>query len=300
MNKWEQMQVFVTAVEQGSFSAAARRLQISPSAVSKLISRLEGRLGTRLLNRTTRSLHLTEVGDAFYRRCGEILAELDEAEAAMTSLGQSPKGILRVNSSPGFASHQLLPVLPDFQRRYPDLTVELQLTGKAVDLVTEGVDVAIRLGELEDTSLVARHLGACSRRVCASPEFIQRYGEPDSPDALMHFNCLRLSTHDSFNLWRFRDNDGVAQQLIRVDGTFITDNVDTLYRYLLAGQGIALLAGFMVSDAIADGRLRPLLRDYQTDSQQVHAVYPHRKFLPAKVRVFVEFLQQQFDQVDWG
>ncbi|MEH6626695.1 MAG: LysR family transcriptional regulator [Motiliproteus sp.] len=297
MDKWGEMQVFVACVKQGSFSAAGRSLELSPSAVSKLISRLENRLGVRLLNRTTRSLSLTEAGHAFYQRCLEILTELDEAEAELTDYGQSPKGVLKVNCSPGFATHQLLPVLPQFQQQYPDLTVELQLTGQAVDLVTEGVDVSIRLGQLQDTSLVARKLGECSRIICASAGYIQQYGKPNTPQDLYQFNCLRLSTREIFNQWLFSVEG--QDQLIRVKGNFVTDNVEALLQQVLAGQGIARLSGFMVSREIAAGRLVPLLQDYKTERQQVHAVYPHRKFLAVKVRVFVDFLLQTFETADW-
>lgn len=297
MDKWGEMQVFVACVKQGSFSAAGRSLELSPSAVSKLISRLENRLGIRLLNRTTRSLSLTEAGHAFYQRCFEILTELDEAEAELTDFGQSPQGLLKVNCSPGFATHQLLPVLPQFQQQYPDLTLELQLTGQAVDLVTEGVDVAIRLGQLEDTSLVARKLGDCSRIICASEDYVQQNGEPKIPQDLHQHNCLRLSTRELFNQWLF-SADG-EEQIIRVGGNFVTDNVEALLQQVLAGQGIARLSGFMVSNQIAAGRLIPLLQNYKTERQQVHAVYPHRKFLAAKVRVFIDFLLQQFESTDW-
>ena len=203
MDKWNEMHLFVLAIKQGGFSAAARSLHISPSAVSKMITRLEARLGIRLINRTTRTLSLTEAGHSFYQRCNEILQELDDAESELTIFGQNPTGKLKVNCSPGFGKHQLLPLLPRFYEQYPDLKLELQLTGQAVDLVSEGVDLAIRLGQLTDTSLVARKLGESPRILCASPDYLKRFGTPRTPEELTRHNCLTLSTSEIFNQWHF-------------------------------------------------------------------------------------------------
>lgn len=286
------MQVFVAAIRCGSFSAAGRELELSPSAVSKLVTRLESRLGVRLLNRTTRTLSPTEAGQQFYPRCLEILADVEDAEDALSDFGQIPKGRLRINSTPGFAKHQLLPVLTEFQQRYPQLELELQLSGQAVDLVAERVDLAIRLGALEDTSLVARRLGASRRLVCASPTYLQRQGMPQRPEDLRGHNCLRLSTSQAFNQWRFQTPDG--EVLIDAHGTFVTDNVDALYDYALQGGGVARLSSFMLRQAIAEGRLVVLLEAYETDRQQIHLLYPHRRHLPGKVKVFVDFLLEKY------
>lgn len=292
MDKWNEMQVFVLAVEHEGFSAASRLLNLAPSSVSKQISRLEERLGVRLLNRTTRTLSLTEAGHTFYQRSKEILHELEEAEAELTTYGVSPKGLVRVNCSPGFAKHQLLPVLPEFYARYPELSLELQLTGQAVDLVSEGVDLAIRLGQLSDTSLVARKLGESPRIICASPDYLAKNGEPETPEQLLQHNCLRLSTREAFNHWQFRQGENESQ--IAVQGSFTTDNVELLYDFACMGGGIVRLANFMVAEALQSGQLVPLLRNYETDNQVVHAVYAHRKFLPLKIRVLVEFLLERF------
>jgi DNA-binding transcriptional LysR family regulator len=293
MDKWNEMHLFVLAIKHGGFSSAARALNISPSAVSKMISRLEERLSVRLINRTTRTLSLTEAGHSFYQRCNEILQELDDAESELTVFGQRPKGKLKINCSPGFGKHQLLPLLPSFYELYPDLTIELQLTGQSIDLVSEGVDLAIRLGQLTDTSLVARQLGESPRIVCASPDYLKRYGIPQTPDELTEHNCLSLSTNDAFNQWRFRQNG--HQHLISAQGNFTTDNVEALYDYACMGGGIVRLAGFMVQDAINREELIPLLSQYETDKQWVHMVYAHRKFLPVKIRVFVDFLLENYN-----
>lgn len=298
MNRWTEMQVFVESVKLGGFSAAGRSLGLSPSAVSKLVSRLEERLSVRLLNRTTRQINLTEAGHSFYQRCIEILHEIDDAETEISELGLSPSGIVKINCSPGFAHHQLLALLPDFQAKYPSVKVDLQLTGKVVDLVAEGVDVAIRLGELNDSSLVASVLGESERFVCASPEYLNTHGVPETPKALLNHNCLLLSTNDSFNRWEFIDSQG-DECSIDVSGQFITDNVETLYNYAVQGAGVVRLSGFMVNQAVEEERLIVLLPGYRTNKQWVHAVYPHRRFLPFKVRVFIDFLKSNLKTENW-
>jgi len=292
LDKWTEMQVFVEAVKRGGFSAAGRELNLSPSAVSKLVSRLENRLGVRLFNRTTRTLSLTEGGQAFFQRCINILDDVEDAEESLTGFGQVPKGILRINSTPGFVKHQLLPIMTEFQNLYPQLIVQFQLTGQSVDLIGEGVDVAIRLGILKDTSLVARKLGESKRVICASPEYIATHGIPLKPVELLKHNCLRLSTNDVFNRWEF--NNESEEQAIEVNGHFVTDNVEALYDYALYGGGIVRLSGFMVGEDIKAGRLVAILQDYSIKNQQIHAVFPHRKYLPAKVRVLLDFLLDKF------
>ncbi|MCW8832027.1 MAG: LysR family transcriptional regulator [Colwellia sp.] len=292
MDKWTEMQVFVEAVKRGGFSAAGRQLNLSPSAVSKLVSRLESRLEVRLFNRTTRTLNLTEGGQAFFKRCIEILEDVEDAETSITGFGHVPKGVLRINSTPGFVKHQLLPIMAEFQQLYPQLVVEFQLTGQSIDLIGEGVDLAIRLGVLKDTSLVARKLGESHRVVCASPLYLKAHGIPSTPVELLQHNCLRLSTSEIFNHWEFYSNE--QEEAIEVNGHFVTDNVDALYEYALLGGGIVRLSGFMVGEDIKAGRLVPLLQDYSIKKQQIHAVFPHRKYLPAKVRVLIDFLLEKF------
>ncbi len=295
MDKLAEMQVFVAVIRCGGFSAAGRELELSPSAVSKLVTRLESRLGVRLLNRTTRTLNPTEAGQQFYQRCQDILTDVENAENALSDFDQEPRGKLRITSTPGFAKHQLLPVLIDFQQRYPGLELELQLTGQSIDLIAEQVDLAIRLGALEDTSLVARSLGESRRLVCASPRYLEQHGIPLAPADLQSHNCLRMSTSHAFNQWRFRTLAG--EELITAAGNFVTDNVNALYDYALQGGGIARLSSFMVKQAINEGRLVTLLEQYKTDRQQIHLLYPHRKHLPKKVKVFVNFLLEQYAEM---
>lgn len=296
MAKWTEMQVFVESVRQGSFSAAGRQLDLSPSAVSKLLTRLETRLGVRLLNRTTRMLSLTEGGQIYFNHCVDILAEIDDVEDALTGLVQEPAGTLRINSTHGFAKHQLLPIMPMFQARYPKIKLEFQLSGQAVDLIAEGVDLAIRLGELKDTNLVARKLGESERLVCASPHYIDSKGTPQKPSDLLEHNCLRLSTNEIFNHWQFTSHQSgeTKVETFNVTGSFVTDNVDGLHEYALLGGGIARLSSFMINKDIEAGRLIPLLTNYGIPQQKINALYPHRKHLSAKVRVFLDYLTEQF------
>lgn len=297
MNQLSEMQAFTESVREGSFSGAARLLHCSPSAVSKLVSRLEDRLQIRLLNRTTRKISLTEAGQRFYQRCTEILTELQDAETEIQALGEAPQGLLKLNCSPGFATHQLMPLLNDFQQQYPRLKIDLSLTGKTIDLLAEGVDLAIRLGSLADSSLIATPLGKSRRIVCAAPSYLDQYGKPETPEQLIEHNCLCLSSNEQVNIWRFQTPAG--EQAISVTGNFITDNVNALYDYALQGGGIIRLSGFMLNNAIACGKLVPVLTDFPCEDQWVNAVYPHRRFLPAKTRFFIEYLKQNLDSACW-
>ena len=292
MDKPSEMSVFVEVARKGSFSAAARRLQLSPSAVSKLITRMEERLGSRLFNRTTRKLSLTEGGQRYFTRCVEILADIDAAEELLAGYQQAPRGELTVSCSPGFARFQLLPIIPRFLELYPELELNLQTSGEKVDLLSRSIDVAIRLGTLKDSSLVARKLGESHRIVCASPHYLEAHGTPKTPDDLLHHNCLTIAADKDFNRWVL--NRGKRQQIVSVSGNLVSNSVDSLYEMALQGQGIINLAEFIVGPDLQSGRLVPLLKSYKSDSQLIHAIYPHRRHLPAKVRVFVDFLVGEF------
>ncbi|NIB42276.1 LysR family transcriptional regulator [Pseudomaricurvus alkylphenolicus] len=288
MDKLTEMTVFAEVARCEGLSAAGRELGLSPSAVSKILNRLEERLGVRLLNRTTRQVNLTEAGQEFLAHCQSIVADIEAAEDSLADYGSEPRGIITVNSTAGFARYKLLPLLPKFQQQYPNLTVNLQLSGDTVDLVAEGVDVAIRLGQLQDNRLVARKLYQCPRIVCASPDYLQRHGYPNRPQELEFHNCLRLSTSAVFNQWHFHSVEG--EQRVEVNGTFITDQVEALHQHALAGGGVVRLAEFMLAEDIAQGRLIPVLRDFDCGTQSVHAVFTHRELMPTKVRAFVDYL----------
>ncbi len=292
MDKLTEMTVFVEVARNSSFSAAAQRLRLSPSSISKIITRMEQRLGSRLFNRTTRKLHLTEGGQRFLSRCINILENVEEAEERLADNQRTPKGMLTVNSSPGFAMHQLLPYLPKFISQYPELKLNLQLTGEKVDLIKEDIDVAIRLGQLQDSNLIARKLGECQRIICASPAYIKKFGLPEKPVDLKQHNCFCISTNTAFNHWVFSVSR--RKQTISVSGDFVTDTVDAIHGLALRGYGIARLSEFMIGNDIRKGKLIPLLEDYNQELQQIHIIYPHRQHLPAKTRYFIDYLLEIF------
>ncbi|MBT6093254.1 MAG: LysR family transcriptional regulator [Rhodospirillaceae bacterium] len=293
MDKSSEMAVFVRVVDTESFSQAARALKLTPSAVSKLISRLEDRLGTRLLNRTTRRLSLTEEGRTYYQRCLPILAAIDEAERELTELHTEPKGLLKVNSSTAFGHMYVAPLLPELLDRYPELRVQLTLTDSIVNLVEEEVDVAIRIARMPDSTLIARKLATAKRMVAAAPSYLEQYGTPHSPADLKDHNCLTLSFETQLNQWEFKVNDG--PQHFRFSGNFETNNAVAMEQAAVAGMGLIRAADFVIAADIAAGRLVPVLTDYEIDEPtNIYAVYSHNRHLSPKVRAFVDILVETF------
>ncbi|MBE0532949.1 MAG: LysR family transcriptional regulator [Rhodospirillales bacterium] len=286
------LQVFVRIAETGSFSAAARDLGLSKSATSKKLAVLEDRLGARLFNRTTRRLSLTEAGSDFLERAQRILAELEEAEQAAGRLTDEPRGVLRVNAPMSFGIQHVAPALGDFMTRYPDLAVTLDLDDRRVSLIEEGYDVAVRIADLPDSSLVARKLAPARRAVCASPAYWAAHGVPAHPRELTRHNCLIYAYLPAQNDWRFRGPGGPLT--VRVAGNLKANNGDVLREAALAGLGVCLAPTFLVGDDLRDGRLRAVLDTFADDSLAIYAVYPHRRHLSAKVRAFVDFLAGRF------
>jgi DNA-binding transcriptional LysR family regulator len=296
MNKWQEMQVFTRSMDAGGFSAAGRELGLTPSTVSKLVSRLEDRLGARLIHRTTRRLSLTEEGRAFYDRCVAILGEIEQAEEAVSELRGRVRGTLRVVAVAAFTRAQLLPLLPEFMARHPELRVELRLREQAVDLVDEGVDVALQASEeVTDESVVARKLFTNRRIICAAPAYVERHGVPQSPEDLLQHNCLTHSSFAHFNDWEFVDERG--SRMLRVSGNLEVNSASALYRAVLGGIGVARLATYLIGHDLRSGRLVPLLTDYIHDRSSLLIVYPHRRHLSQKVRAFVDFLIDKFSPV---
>lgn len=296
MESANQMGVFVRSVEEGSFSAAARSLDMSPSAVSKQIHRLEERLGVRLLHRSTRSLTLTDEGAAYYERCARIAADIADAESLVASLAGQVRGTLRVTATVAFAKAYLLPLFPEFLKRYPELQLALELTDRQVDLVEERVDVAIRFSEqVVDESVVARRLAPNERVICAAPAYLEIHGVPETPEDLLAHNCLRLSTVQSWNDWEFADDNGT--RTLQVQGNFETNSADAVFHAVLSGLGIARLSTYLVAKHLKTGRLVRLLPAWSHDTSDVLVVYPNRRNLPPKVRVFIDFLAEQLGGV---
>ncbi len=286
------MAVFAKVVEENGFSSAARALGMSRSAVSKEVRALEDRLGVRLLNRTTRRLHLTELGAVFYERCRRILAEAEAAEIAVSRLHGDPRGTLRVNAPVSFGVRHLAPALTGFMRRYPELSVDLSFTDRFVDLVEEGYDVVVRIARLPDSALIARRLCDSRRVVCASPAYWRARSRPRHPTELVAHECLGYAYLAEGREWRFRGPEGAVA--VRPSGRFTANNGDALRAAALAGLGVALLPTFIVGEDLRRGRLETVLEEFEPEPAGIYAVWPHARHLAAKVRVFVDFLAARF------
>lgn len=287
LNQLPELIAFVRSVDTKSFSAAAKLLGTTPSAVSKRVAKLEGRLGARLLQRSTRSLSLTIEGTLYYERIVRLLMELKEADDLVMS-GGKPRGKLRVSASLEFGHLVLSRWMPKFLMQYPEIQVELGLTARFVDLVEEQIDVAIRLGVLEDSSLIFRHLGTAQFAVCASPTYLNVHGVPQSPEQLMEHNCLRYLSGGHPFPWTFILNDTVQE--IPVTGTFDSDSGDALRAAALAGLGITWLFSFQAQEDIQSQRLQLLFTEQLPPGLPVQAIFTYQHNLSPRVQVFLEFL----------
>jgi DNA-binding transcriptional LysR family regulator len=284
--------VFAKVAEVKSFTKAAEALGLSKSAVSKHVAGLEERLKARLLQRTTRRLSLTEVGTALFARAQRIVAEVEEAERAVTTLSTEPRGTLRVSAPMSFGIRHLGPLVAEFMARYPELSVEMILNDRMVDIVEDGFDLAIRIAKLPDSSLIARKLCPGRRVVCASPDYWRRHGIPKTPADLKGHNCLMYTYLLNPGELRF---DGPAGPLtIPVAGTLHSNNGDILRSAALAGIGFYFAPTFLVGDDVRLGRLERVLPEYDDTSLSIYAVYPHNRHLSAKVRAFIDFLAERF------
>jgi DNA-binding transcriptional LysR family regulator len=290
-NRSGEMEVFARVIETGSFSAAARQLDLTPSAVAKLVSRLETRLGVRLLQRSTRSLQATAEGESFYERASAILADIEEAESAVAA-DATPRGRLRVNASVPFGHGILTPLLPEFLARHPGITLDLNLTDDVIDILAERTDVAIRHGPLRDSGLMARKLGASRRLIVASPHYLKRHGRPKRPEDLSRHNCLNFNFRLSFYDWPFRD--GANRQSMAISGNLKANNGESLRQLAVAGLGIARLGRFHLVEDLKAKRLVPLLQEFEAEEpEEVHAVFVGRGHMPLRVRAFIDFLVER-------
>lgn len=295
-DRYNEMVVFTRVASLGSFSAAARELDLTPSAVSKLISRLEDRLSVRLFQRTTRSLRLTDEGGIFLESCRSILLEIEQAELEVTALQSRVTGTLNVTAISAFARTQLCKVMPEFMALHPELRVELSLTERQVDLISEHIDLAILISEeVLDQSLISRKLATNKRVICAAPSYIEKYGAPEHPDDLLQHNCLTHSSIHHFNDWQFRSGDDI--KVLSIDGNFRTNSASALHEAVKAGIGIARLATFVTQPSLDSGELVPLLTEHTHDSSNILAVYPHRRHLSTRVRAFIDFLIDKFTPI---
>lgn len=292
MDRLMSMKVFTTVARLGSFSAAAAELDISRAMASKYMNDLENSLGARLLNRTTRHLNLTEVGRDYNERAINILADIQEAELSVSELQLTPLGTLKILAPPSFGSFHLTRAISGYKKQYPGLSIELILTQRAPDLIEEGVDLAIRIGRLGDSSFVARQLSSSRMVVCGSPEYLENNGMPAKPEDLLNFNCMMIDYITPLNNWRF-NIDGV-ESMLTVSGNLKSNLADALRIAAIQGCGLVQLPSYVVGLDIKSRRLKPVLENYEPEGLPIHISYAHRKYLSAKVRTFVDFLQEYF------
>jgi len=287
-NRAGEMMVFVQVVEAGSFSEAARQLMMTPSTVSKLIQRLEARLGIRLVERSTRRLLLTDEGAFYYERSQRLLADLDETEQQIAQGGAAPEGLIRVSSSVSFGTAALEPILPAFFEAYPKIIIDLSLSDEVVDLYLERTDVAIRVGRLPDSNLVARKIGTTKRRIVASPAYLARWGVPKTPEDLLRHNCLGFNFRRANPVWPMREGGRIVERML--SGSLLTNNGETIRRMAMAGVGIGRIADYHVRGPIARGELVEVLADSAiAEADEIHALYRGAQHLPARVRAFLDF-----------
>lgn len=298
MDRAAEMNAFVSAVEHGGFSAAARELGLTPSALSKLVTRLEDRLGARLLQRTTRRLQLTPEGEAFFTRSQKILAAIDEAESEVTEANVTPRGTLRLHSGSAFGMHQLAPAIPRFLARYPDVRMDITISDQPLGTMEEGVDLAIRIGALDESSMVARRICNMQRVICASPAYLARCGRPQTPDDLQKHNCLWITSLPALRRWPFDTDDGI--RVVNVGGNVAANNAETVLQLAMAGVGITRLTDIIVGEAISRGDLVPILTDWHhAEPVPLYATYPSGRHLSPKVRAMVDFLVEEFGSAPW-
>lgn len=292
------MAAFVRSIELGGFSAAAREFGLTPSALSKLVARLEDRLGVQLVHRTTRRLALTSEGETYFARAQRILADIAEAEDEVGRARGGPRGLLRVGVGSAFGLHQMAPVLPRFFERYPGIRLELSVSDRRLDILEEGVDLVIRIGALSDSTLLARKICDFERVICASPGYLERYGTPQRPEDLLSHNCLYISTMPELRRWPFRCGDQLTH--LEVGGTVGSDSAEALLQLAVGGVGIIRLSELNVGAAIARGELVPLLADcHQPESLPIYAVYPSARQRSPKVAAMVDFLIETFAHRPW-
>ena len=291
MNRLQAMRVFTRVARLGGFAAAARELQLSTTAVSRQVSLLEEHLGVRLLQRTTRRLSITDAGAACLDRCERILADIQEMEEALSEGQRNPRGRLRISAGVSFAQEQLSALMPAFVEHYPDLEVELFLTDRHLDLVGEGIDVAVRIGRLSDSSLFARRIAPVRHAVCASPDYIARYGAVATPSQLSEHMCI-IDTNLPRS-WCFEGPGGL--ETVIAEGRYRVNSAHGSCDAALAGLGLAYLPTFVAGAHIARGDLVPQLPGYQTGEAAMYAVYPENRYLSAGVRAFIDMLAERFD-----
>jgi DNA-binding transcriptional LysR family regulator len=293
MDRLSEMEAFATVVDQGGFTDAAKKLGISKSAVSKHVSSLETRLGARLLNRTTRRVSPTEIGLAYYDRARRVLNDAGEADALVTSMQSAPSGVLRVSVATDFGVNHLSPILGNFLHEFSDITVNMVLNNRYVELISEGFDLAVRIGDLEDSSLRARKLAETHKQMIASPEYLEEYGRPQRIDDLNEHKLLHYSNQANGSVWKLTAPSGEKRQ-VRSAGWLTVNDGQSLLTAACNGLGIAFLPDFLYADAMKAGKLVPAIEGLAPETQGIYAVYPPGRYTQPKVRAFIDFLVESF------
>ena len=292
MDRIEAMQVFVAVADLKGFAPAARKLGLSPPGVTRQIAALEQRLGARLLQRTTRSVALTDAGARYLERARRILADLEEAEASVQDERTRPSGRLVVSAPVGFGRLHVSPLMPEYLKRYPEVSADLRLSDLTINLVEEGVDLAVRIGHLADSSLVARHVGEMRRLVVASPRYLKLLGEPKTPEAIATHQVIQFGAPSSSN-WRFVRDGGDVR--VAIEPRLITNSADAAIGYAVRGGGLTRVLAYQAAEAIKAGRLKIVLRKFEVSPLPIHIVYPTSRLLSAKVRAFIDLVVETSD-----
>ncbi|MGH8385197.1 MAG: LysR family transcriptional regulator [Pseudomonas sp.] len=293
VDKLNAMAIFVRVVERGSFSAVARELQTTQPTVSKVLQALEGELGGKLIARSTRKLSLTDEGQRYYDQCRHILAAVDAAEHSFQSGRETIAGPLKIGSSVSFGRLQIAPRLPEFLKRHPGIQIDLQLSDQNQDLVSEGLDVTFRIGALNDSGLIARHIGTTHRVTVAAPDYLAQHGQPQTPEELGKHNCLLFNLLSSQNLWIYQS--GTRRHEVRIKGNAQSNNSEAIRELVLGGMGIALSPVWLFSEDLKAGRVTAILQDYIAQSLPIHAVSPANRRQSARVKAFVDYMAQALD-----
>jgi len=292
MDRIDAMRAFVTVVNAGTFTRAADRLEMSPQLVSKYVSQLEQHLGVRLLNRTTRKIHLTEAGTSYHQRAQQVLNDIDDMESQIGDLQTQAQGLLRISAPVSFAIRHMTPFLNEFQKAHPGVGIDLQLNDRKVDVVEEGFDIVLRIGHLKSSSLIAKRIAPVRLSMCASPAYLKQHGTPQHPEDLrghryLRYSYMELDASQPVYRWlQSNGQDGISDM--------ICNNGDVLIEAAIAGAGIALQPTFISGSAIKEGKLQVVLPEYEPEPMGLYAVYAHRQLLASKVRSFVDFIDGYF------
>ncbi|MCW8279019.1 LysR family transcriptional regulator [Pseudomonas sp. PCH199] len=293
VDKLNAMAIFVRVVERGSFSAVAREMQTSQPTISKVLRALETGLGGKLIARSTRKLSLTDEGQRYYKECRQILAAVDAAEHSFQSGRETIAGPLRIGSSVSFGRLQIAPRLAEFLRRHPEVQIDLQLSDQNQDLVSEGLDVTFRIGELNDSGLIARHVGTTHRVTVATPDYLAQHGKPQTPEELSGHNCLLFNLLSSQNQWIYQK--AARRHEVRIKGNAQSNNSEAIREMVLGGLGIALSPVWLFSEDLKAGRVIAILQEYTAQSLSIHAVSPANRRQSARVKAFVDYMSQALE-----